>query len=255
MLPPFTLPGLFVTGTDTGVGKTTVSCAILRACRKAGFGVVPFKPLVSGQAADGTFEDIENLRQASGMQLTDAQISPLRFVPPVAPAVAAQSMGQGVDWSAVATRIEALNQAKQPVLVEGVGGLLAPLEEADFPGPRVSDSRCDHRESETLGPGKTQAYTCRELIQDLALPVLVVARTGLGTLSHTAMTVELLRASGASIAGIVMNGGDEREVAVTSNRAWIEKMTGVEVLAVVPMGDERQVDDAMALADWEAYFK
>ncbi len=229
MLPPFTLPGLFVTGTDTGVGKTTVSCAILRACRKAGLGVVPFKPLVSGQAADGSFEDIEKLRLASGMNLTDAQISPLRFGPPVAPAVAAQNLGQGVDWSAVATRIEALNQARQPVLVEGVGGLLAPLEGAD--------------------------YTIRELIRDLALPVLVVARTGLGTLNHTAMTVELLRASGARIAGIVMNGGDEREGAVTSNRAWIEKMTGVEVLAVVPVGDERQVDDAMALADWEAYFK
>lgn len=242
MLPAFTIPGLFVTGTDTGVGKTTVSCAILRACP----GVVPFKPLVSGREADGTFGDIENLRLASGMKLGNEEISPLRFGPPVAPAVAQEEK----KWGAVAARVEALNAARRPVLVEGVGGLLAPL---DFPGARVSDSRCGQRESETPAPGKTQAYAVRELIEDLRLPVLIVARAQLGTLNHTAMTVELLRQSGATIVGIVMNGAED--AAADLNRRWIEKMTGVKVLAVVPHGNEAQVDGAMAPVGWGEFFR
>lgn len=224
MLPSLAVPGLFVTGTDTGVGKTAVSCALLRVWRAQGLSVTPFKPLVSGRSADGTFEDIERLRAASGLALTDAQVSPLRFEPPLAPAVAAEKADAAMDWRPVSDRINALNAAKTPVLVEGVGGLLAPLD-----GPH---------------------YAIRELIRDLRLPVLVVARAGLGTLNHTAMTVELLKASGAALCGIVMNGAVD-PAAAQDNRRWMEKMTGVKVLAVVPQGAEAPMDGALAQAAGE----
>lgn len=201
---------------------------MLRLLRARGVAATPFKPLVSGREADGTFGDIEQLRAAAGCALAVAEIAPLRFDPPLAPAVVARNAGLPVDWHLVASRIHAINAAGQPVLVEGVGGLLAPLD----------------------GP----AYTIRELIADLGLPVLVVARAGLGTLNHTAMTVELLRAGGAKIAGIVMNGAEDW-AAADLNRQWIEKMTGVKVLASVPSGDTKAADGAMAPVAWESFFR
>jgi len=224
---PGETPGLFVTGTDTGVGKTLVSCAIARALRGTASKDGPLrigvsKPLASGcrREREGLVnEDAEALAHFADCREPLEVINPLRFAPPLAPAVAAAEARdpaeRNIDWPSLWRSLGLLDERSDVMLVEGVGGLLVPLDPDDLD------------------------RTALWLIRTLGYPAVVVARSVLGTLNHTAMTVSLLRAAGCRIAGIVMNGYDadvavQEDPSVSSNRLWIEKMTGLPVLAVVP---------------------
>jgi dethiobiotin synthetase len=199
--------GLFVTATDTGVGKTEVACAIVRGARAAGLDVAAMKPAQSG-AAPGEPSDAELLAAAAGGADPPELVCPYSFAAPLAPAVAARLEGVEVSFARVLDAARALAARHAALVVEGAGGLMTPL---------------------------TAAETYADLARALALPVLVVARAGLGTVNHTALTVEALAARGLAVAGVVLNRasptGDASE---PHNAGEIERLTGARVLASLP---------------------
>jgi dethiobiotin synthetase len=239
-------PGLFIVGTDTSVGKTAATCSIAMALRRqrAGMKVGPLKPFATGCRLDRegmVSEDGEALAHFSDCRQPLDVITPSRYRPPLAPAAAAELTGQPIDWQAIAASYRRLSEASDVLLVEGVGGLLVPLD-PDRPG-----------------------LTCRELAVVLGYPVVVVCRSVLGTLNHSAMTVELLRTAGVEIAGLVMNGFDAEPTAqaedpsIALNQRWLERMTGLDVLAILPRSDavdppRGQLDETLIQAasqvDW-----
>lgn len=199
--------GLFVTGTDTGVGKTEVACAILRDARGRGIDVVGMKPAQSGVVA-GERSDAERLRDAAEGAEPIEIVCPYSFGAPLAPAVAARLEGRRVDFPRLVREANALAARHAALVVEGAGGLLVPLAEE---------------------------RTFADLAVALGLPVLVVARAGLGTVNHTALTVEALRRRDLAIAGIVLNGGaSEEDPSVPHNAREIARLTGLEPLACLP---------------------
>ena len=213
-------PGLFVTGTDTGVGKTVVACAIALHLRSRGLRVGVCKPFASGCRRDReglVSEDAEALAHFADCRQPLDVINPIRYGPALAPAVAAEQTRRAPDWAALGRSLHVLEEASDVLLVEGVGGLLVPLDPTDPPS------------------------TVRDLIRSLGLPVLVVARATLGTLNHTAMTIALLREANCRIAGVVLNEFEPdtttngpNDPSMASNRLWIPRMNDVPVLATVP---------------------
>jgi len=222
VIQPVAAPGLIVTGTDTGVGKTLVTCCIARALADMGRAVGPCKPLVSGCRREGgglIGEDAELLMSAAGGPregVTMREVSPVRYAPPLAPAPAAEASGELPDWSAVQHALEQVRAHSDVVLIEGVGGLGVPLDPRD------------------------PAWCFDTFAARLGLPVLLVARAALGTLNHTLLSVHRLRTLGCDIRGVVMNHApsplmvDADDVSVQTNRDWIERTTGLPVLAEVP---------------------
>lgn len=204
--------GLFVTGTDTGVGKTHVSCAIIRELRAAGHRVGAYKPAVSGaiQLPDGrlAWEDVDALRVVLGRPVSDEQISPLRFVAPLAPPVAARAEGRTVERDVLRQGLAAWRDDCDAIVVEGAGGLLCPL---------------------------TDTESMADLAVEFAFPLLIVARIGLGTINHSLLTVEAAHARGLRIAGIVLNEAapsHATDLSVATNAEEIAQRSGVPVLAI-----------------------
>jgi dethiobiotin synthetase len=197
--------GLFVTGTGTGVGKTIVSAVLLAAMREAGESVRAHKPVVTGLAEPpGQWPpDHELLALAAGM--TPEDVAPLRFDPPVSPHLAAELAGQSIDPAAVIA--SACAEPDRTVVVEGVGGLLVPIAE-DF--------------------------SVRDMAVELGLPLIVAASPGLGTINHTVLTIEAARATGLSVAAVVLTPWPARPLALEqSNLETIKRFGDVEV-AVLP---------------------
>src|SRR5690606_33250183 len=159
------------TGTDTGVGKTAVTCAIGARLHAAGLRVGVSKPFATGcrwERENWVSSDAEALAHFSDCRQPLDVINPVRYGPPVAPAVAAEMTGKNADWAELWRAMRLLDDSSDVVLVEGVGGIMVPL-----PGPAG------------------QVITVLDLAAALRYPVLVVCRAGLGTLNHTAMTVRL----------------------------------------------------------------
>jgi dethiobiotin synthetase len=209
------MKGLFVTATDTGVGKTVVAAAILAALRARGERVKAFKPVVTGtdEPAEPDWPpDDELLARAAGMHADD--VTPARFGPAVSPHLAAaRAGGPPLDPAALRTAFAARTAAADVVIAEGVGGLLVPL---------------------------APDYLVRDFAVDLALPVVVVARPGLGTISHTLLTLEAARAAGLAVAGVVLTPWPEAPSAMEDdNRTTIAQLGEVEVsaLPVLPRAD------------------
>jgi dethiobiotin synthetase len=168
-------PGLFIVGSDTGVGKTTVASGLARLARRRGRVVVPYKPVETGCAPDPL--DALRLLNAAQAPTTLAETCPFPLKLPAAPAAAAAAEGIRLDIDDLAARAAALATRGDFLLVEGAGGLLAPY-----------------------APGHTNA----DLVERLGLPILVVGRTALGTINHVALTVRELRHRGLEIAGLLL---------------------------------------------------
>jgi dethiobiotin synthetase len=199
--------GLFVTATDTGVGKTEVACAILSGARARGLDAIGMKPAQSGLVV-GEPSDAERLLAACGGAEPLAAICPYSLGPPLAPAVAARVEGRELSFARVLAAARALAARHAAVVVEGAGGLLVPL---------------------------TERESYADLAAALELPVLVVARAGLGTVNHTALTVEALRRRALPIAGIVLNRtAAEDDPSVPYNAGEIARLTGMTPAAILP---------------------
>ena len=237
MLKPVPIPGLFVTGTDTGVGKTVVAGAIADWFRRQGRRVAVLKPVATGcvRRREGLVsEDAEFLAVCADARHPLDLICPQRYVEPLAPAVAAERAKQPLDWEAVQRSINLMSRGSDVMIVEGVGGLMVPLD---------------------------AKHTVRDVARWLKLPAVVVARPGLGTINHTILTVEALRAAGVTVAGVVMSRypAETSGIAEESNPRAIEKWGRVPVLAIVP---EEKIEPAvlppgivaaMETVDWERF--
>ncbi len=211
--------GLFVTATDTGVGKTEVACAIVSGAREAGLDVGAMKPAQSG-VEPGVPSDADRLHAAAGGGDPMALVCPYSFSPPLAPGVAARLAGVEISLGRIVDAARDLAARHAALVVEGAGGLIVPL---------------------------TPRETYADLAVALGLPVLVVARAGLGTVNHTALTVEALRARGLAIAGVILNRtAPEDDASVPHNQAEIEKLTGARVLASLPYLRDIAVREANA---------
>jgi len=201
------LHGLFVTGTDTGVGKTLVACAVVRWLREHGKNAVGFKPIASG-VMNGRWEDADALHEASGRCEPLEKICPLRFKLPLAPTMAAAAEGIEPDLSVVRSTFTGLCNRHDAVIVEGIGGWLVPLDK-------------------------------NTLVADFAaqagFPVLLVCRAGLGTINHTLLTLREIERAGLKCAGIVMNVTQVPDAGrVAGNTQEIERVSGAKVVAVMP---------------------
>lgn len=208
---------LLVTGTDTSVGKTVIAAALLLAARAAGRRAVGFKPAESG-VEDGTPADSDILARASGVDEPLARPL-LRLPEPLAPALAAERAGLALDPGAVLARVEALRGAGYTLVVEGAGGLLAPL---------------------------AWDFTALDLARLARLEALVVAHAGLGTLNHTRLTVEALRAHGVPVRGVVLSGGSAPPtLAEQTNPAALARLLPDVTIVSVP---RHVTGDALAAA-------
>jgi dethiobiotin synthetase len=197
--------GLFVTGTDTEVGKTVVAGAVCAALAARGERVAAFKPVVTGldEPAGDWPRDHELLASAASAGQTPEQVAPLRFGPPVSPHFAAEQAGEPIEPLALARDARAAGEGVDALVCEGVGGLLVPLS-----------------------PG----YLVRDFALDLDLPLLVAARPGLGTINHTLLTVEAARTGGLEVAAVVITPWpDEPNGMQESNRRTIESLGSVRV--------------------------
>jgi len=204
--------GLFVTGTDTGVGKTYVTAGIVRQLREAGVRVGACKPVASGAEtwpAGLVWGDVEALWSALGGEYARERICPQRFVAPLAPPMAARAEGRTVDAPLLRSGVEWWREQVEFLLVEGVGGLLAPVSDHEL----VAD-----------------------LARDLGFPLLIVARRGLGTINHTLLTLEAAQSRGLPVAGVVLNepvAPDPGDVSANKNAAELARWSGVPILGEV----------------------
>lgn len=209
-LPP--LKGIFVTGTDTDVGKTVIAAGLTAALRRRGVGAVYFKPMQSGcpeEAGELIPTDARFARELAGLDEPLRLLCPIALRLPLAPGVAAAKEGVAVDLESIAAAVRELSRRYEFFVVEGAGGLYVPLIGNDF--------------------------LVLDLVRWLNLPLLVVARAGLGTINHTALTVMAGREHGIEVAGIILNRGSATPgLAEQTNPAVIEAITGRPILARVP---------------------
>ena len=199
--------GVFVTGTDTEVGKTVVAGAIAATLDAQGERVATFKPAVTGLAEPGeALPDHDLLRRSAASPQTPEAVSPYRFGPPVSPHLAAELAGIEIAPAHLVAGAEAAAARADVLVVEGVGGLLVPL-------------RGD--------------YLVRDFAAELALPLVLVARPGLGTINHTLMTIECARAAGLDVAAVVFTPWSRfPPVMARSNRRTIERLARVETFGL-----------------------
>ena len=199
---------LFLTGTDTDVGKTYVAALLIRGLRRAGFDTAGMKPICCGGR-----EDAEILREAAGGLQPLDEVNPVWLAAPAAPYTAAKLEGREVDLGLVRGVFARLRKGRRSIIVEGAGGWMAPI---------------------------TRDYFMADLAADFGLPVAVVVRNRLGALNHALLTVQAIRARGLECAGIIWNDMGDRqkgqEPAASTNKATLEAVLDVAVLFEIAEG-------------------
>lgn len=216
---------LFITGTDTEIGKTHVTCLIARQMIGRGYRIAAYKPACSGATigaphsrggpATATWDDIERLKAVIGPDWPEEIICPQRFLAAVAPPVAARLEGRSVDFDLLVQGSRKFDRVDM-LLIEGAGGWLSPL---------------------------TESASVADLANALGAPVIVVARNGLGTINHTLLTIESIRSRGLEIAGVVLNEPKPSldDLSTATNAAEICRRGQVRYLGLVPHHCEDQL--------------
>lgn len=201
--------GLFVTGTDTGVGKTFIACALIHAIAGTGKRVVGMKPVAAGAQADGQIlrnEDVERLMAAGNVVAPRSLVNPYCFAPAIAPHLAARASGVEIDLDVIARAYDELAARSDIVVVEGVGGFCVPLN-------RSADSA--------------------DLAQCLGLPVIVVVGMRLGCLNHALLTAQAIRARGLRLAGWIANHIDPAMTCAHDNVVALAERLAAPLLAEI----------------------
>jgi dethiobiotin synthetase len=220
--------GVFITGTDTEAGKSVLAAATCAAASARGIRVAAYKPVVTGLDAPlGDWpRDHELLAAAASAGQSPEDVAPYRFGPPVSPHLAAQMAGATIDPARLVAAAREQAARADALVCEGVGGLLVPLS-AD--------------------------YLVRDLIGELSLPVVIAARPGLGTISHSLLTVEAARAVALRVQAVVLTPWPEEPSEMEqSNRETIERFAEVPVLGL-PATDPAHLEEAGAglpVSDW-----
>lgn len=194
--------GAFVSGTGTEVGKTVVAAVIAHSLAATGQAVAVFKPAVTGLDEPGE-ADHALLRRAAGSDQSEAEIAPYRYGPPASPHLAAAQAEEEIEPGRLLIAARAAAAGADALVCEGVGGLLVPLS-AD--------------------------YLVRDFAAELALPLVIAASPGLGTINHTLLTIEAARAADLQVAAVVLTPWSEEPSAIEdSNRETIAALGEVEV--------------------------
>jgi dethiobiotin synthetase len=212
----------FITGTDTGVGKTVIGAGLARLLVEKGLKVGVMKPIETGIvlsrsdanaiSCEGILSDGSFLAWSASVEEKRETIVPFTYAEPLAPLVAARRALRPVDLDLIKESWKYLSSKYDLVIVEGAGGLSVPIKES---------------------------YDMASLALDLGLPILIVARPGLGTLNHTFLTVHYARSRGLEILGVIISGYNREttDVAELTNPAMIEELCGEGVIGVVPKKD------------------
>ncbi|MFI5322453.1 MAG: dethiobiotin synthase [Thermodesulfobacteriota bacterium] len=214
-MPPNT-KSIFITGTDTGVGKTVIMAALAWTMSSAGKRAAVMKPIQTGARGSGLM-DIEFVEKVLGANYDLDEVCPYRFPEPLSPLTASMISGNEIDIEKIKNAYLRLELANELVIVEGAGGLLVPIRED---------------------------YLMSDLALELGLSLLIVTRPGLGALNHTALTVESAKSRGLDILGVVINrfpsnpGRAER-----TNPAQIVRMTGVPLAGMFPSDPSLSVEE------------
>jgi dethiobiotin synthetase len=211
--------GYFVTGTDTGVGKTTVSCALLRAFAAQGKRVIGMKPVVAG-SENGKWPDVEQLIAASNISAAREHVNPYAFDPPISPHIAAQQAGIEIDLAVIQHAYQALSNQADIVIVEGAGGFLVPVN---------------------------QTQNGEDLARALNLPVILVVGMRLGCLNHAMLTAQAIRVAGLPLAGWIANCVDPQMRVLEENIATLEQRLACPLLGVLPFDLEMNVQKSSGL--------
>lgn len=202
--------GWFVTGTDTGVGKTRAACALIAALAQAGLRVAGMKPVASGAhatAAGPRHADAETLARAANVAAAYEDVNPYCFLPAIAPHIAADAAGVEMRLQTILDAYARLRGLAEVVVVEGAGGWRVPLGAAGF----MSD-----------------------VARALALPVLLVVGVRLGCLNHVVLTVEAIRRDGVPFGGWIANRIDPGMSHFEDNVTALARLLGTEPLAIFP---------------------
>ena len=194
--------GIFITGTDTGVGKTVVACGIARLLRSWGVKVGVMKPIATGSRQDAVL-----LKQAAGVKDALDLINPQFFKAPLAPEVAAALERRELNLEAIYRAYWFLQKHYEVLIIEGIGGVKVPLGESTY---------------------------VLDLIQALRLPALVISRPTLGTLNHTLLTLDALLAEKIPVLGVLLNGQRGRGLAEKTNPDTLQEHATVPVFGSVP---------------------
>lgn len=205
------LRGYFITGTDTGIGKTYVASYLARLFKKAGFDVGVMKPIATGDAKFSS--DAKLLKESIETDDSLELINPIYLRLPLAPLVAAKLLKVNLDLEKIWNAFELLSKQHEILIVEGIGGLLVPIT--------------NH---------KDKIFYVGDLAKRLGLNLIIVSRPSLGTINHTLLTVECARRYKLKIEGIIINYAFKikENLATRTNPAIIERLSGIRVLGIVP---------------------
>ncbi|MUT67957.1 dethiobiotin synthase [Paenibacillus sp. NEAU-GSW1] len=215
--------GLFVTGTDTAVGKTVVTAALAAALRAEGLNAGVWKPVQSGAQLGSGDTDAERLLRDTGIDESIEAVAPFSFEAPLTPFLAAKHAGATLTLQGIIDAGRPLMERYEALLIEGAGGVAVPL---------------------------TNDALVLDLIAALRIPALIVARSGLGTINHTIMTASCLRQHGIPIAGVILNDGSDPgsaddDPSIAGNASLIERFGGLRVLGRLPRLPEAASQDAL----------
>jgi dethiobiotin synthetase len=224
--------GFFITGTDTGVGKTIITAALIKAAKFFGLSACGMKPIETGCLkskfkvkssklkvkeevlipSDGMF-----LRKIAGMNDPIDLVTPIRFQNPLAPFPASEIDGIPVDIDKIKTAYSELSKKYDAIFVEGIGGLLVPIK---------------------------KDYSVLDLARDFGLPIIIVSRPGLGTINHTMLTVNYAIKEGLPVAGIIINHSQpsKSSLAEETNPEVIRQLSTVPLLGIFPHLDKLDAD-------------
>ncbi|RKY11125.1 MAG: dethiobiotin synthase [Planctomycetota bacterium] len=212
--------GLFITGTDTGVGKTLVAGGIAAVLRGQGLKVGVFKPIASGCRKDGALisDDTEFLALCADADYSLSVITPVTYKTPAAPVTCVQLEGRAIDYEEIVAAYTYLCENTDVVIVEGIGGAMVPIDDE---------------------------HTVLDLAVEFNLPMVVVARPNLGTINHSLLTIDAVRNAGLPVAGLVISGYNafEADIAEETSPEVICEFSGVNLLSIVPFDEESSVEE------------
>lgn len=199
----------FVVGTDTNVGKTHATCALLHATRQRGLTSLAMKPIAAGVEDDGRNGDVTQLLASASAPADLALVNPYLFMPPIAPHIAAREAGRRIEIAVITAACAALRQQAEVLWVEGVGGFRVPLDE------QVDSA---------------------DLAVALNLPLLLVVGMRLGCLNHALLTVEAMQARNLRLVGWIANRIDASMARFEANLETLSARLAVPLLGVIPYG-------------------
>ncbi len=209
------MKSFFVTGTDTGIGKTAFTCGLANLLRVSGIDVGVMKPFATGVPQKNGFqsEDVSMLVRSSGVSDPESLINPYFFAIPASPYSAAKKLGRQIDLDLVLSSFDRLRSTHDVMLVEGIGGIMTPI---------------------------LKDYFVIDLIKDLNLDVVVVTGSKIGTINHTALTIDACKKHGIHISGLIINQIDKNGYDLDELGQDLTALSGVDVIAKIPNLDDAE---------------